>query len=219
MFFFHRQAFLSWILIIDNFALDEQELATARRVKLLCIPLNAKNSKTETMTLTKLEVWWHLIYKLYAHIGKFANPVLTQFLNFCFGPLGDTPLLSAKFNVIASPGKRFLKTRIVAVDALLQLLTDNEEHLKVVKSSLNKTIPSPVSVDVFQEHYKIFIHCIGEAILAINQLSQEECEPRSRVTVILWTTLINRVMVIEDETSKVGKTYRESMKILLRHKR
>ncbi|XP_046745702.1 telomere-associated protein RIF1 [Diprion similis] len=190
-----RQAFLSWNLIVDNFALDEQELATVRRVKLLCIPLNAKNSKTELMTLTKLTVWWHLIYKLFKHIEKFTSPVLTQFLNFCFGPLGDTPLLSSKFNVIPSPGKRFCKTKLVAIDALLQLLSANEKDLELTKSSLEEKLPSPVSTEVFKQCYKPFVHCVGEAMLALTHM---ELETRGEIIAILWKTLLARTKDIGD---------------------
>lgn len=214
-----RKAFLSWKLIVDNFALDEQELATARRVKLLCIPLNAKNSKTESMTLTKLEVWWHLIYRLYNHVGKFTNPVLTQFLNFCFGPLGDTPLLSSKFNVIASPGKRFSKTRLVAIDALLQLLTDNKEDLKLVKSSLVKSsleerIPAPVTSEVFQECFKAFIHSVGEACLSLAQFVHRELETRGQIISILWKTLLARIRDVKDEAAK-AQMYKEVMSLVV----
>ncbi|XP_046597042.1 telomere-associated protein RIF1 isoform X1 [Neodiprion lecontei] len=190
-----RQAFLSWNLIVDNFALDEQELATVRRIKLLCIPLNAKNSKTEMMTMTKLTVWWHLIYKLFKHIEKFTSPVLTQFLNFCFGPLGDTPLLSSKFNVVPSPGKRFYKTKFIAIDALLQLLSANEKDLELTKSSLEEKLPSPVSAEVFKLCYKTFVHCVGEAMLALTHM---ELETRGEIIAVFWKTLLARTKDIED---------------------
>ncbi|XP_029051883.2 telomere-associated protein RIF1-like isoform X1 [Osmia bicornis bicornis] len=195
-----RQAFLSWKLLVDNFALDPQELATARRIKLLCIPLNAKNSKTELIAITKLEVWWHVIIKLYKDISKFVNPVLTQFLNFCFGPLGDTPLLSAKCDVIASPGKRFYKTKIIAVDALCQLLVPKQENHSVFSSILEERLPHSMTDAVFQECYKSIIHSVGEALLVLSQLTDSEMKNRYQLGKMLWTSLINYV-----QESKMGK--------------
>lgn len=210
-----RQAFLSWKLIVDNFALDEQELATPRRVKLLCIPLNAKNSKTEVMTLTKMDVWWHLILKLYNHIQTFSESVLTPFLNFCFGPLGDTPLMSSKYNVIASPGKRFPQTKIAAVDALMQLLTDDKDDLDLVKSSLEERLPAPVSDTLFQKCFKPFIHSSGEALLALAQVTHVGSDTRMRTSEILWRTLFARVKKITNEAARV-LMYKEIMLLVVK---
>lgn len=179
--------------MIDNFALDNQELATARRIKLLCIPLNAKNSKTELIALTKLEVWWHLIIKLYKDIAKFATPIISQFLNYCFGPLGDTPLLSAKFEIVASPGKRFYKTKLVAVDALYQLIVKREDIQTVCTPILEEKLPNSISDAVFQECSKSIIHSIGEAILILGQHTDEEMKNRFRIGKQLWTSLMTYI--------------------------
>ncbi|XP_020287403.1 telomere-associated protein RIF1 isoform X2 [Pseudomyrmex gracilis] len=195
-----RQAFLSWKLLIDNFALDHQELATPRRIKLLCIPLNAKNSKTELIALTKLEVWWHLIIKLYKDIAKFATPVITQFLNYCFGPLGDTPLLSFKFDVVASPGKRFLKTKVVAVDALCQLVVKKEDLIAVCAPMLEERLPHPISDEVFQECTKSVIHSIGEALLILGQLTDQEMKNSFQLGKKLWTNLLTYISNTKLET-------------------
>ncbi|KAL6423859.1 hypothetical protein ACFW04_010356 [Cataglyphis niger] len=195
-----RQAFLSWRLLIDNFALDHQELATARRIKLLCIPLNTKNSKTELIALTKLEVWWHLIIKLYKDIAKFATPVITQFLNYCFGPLGDTPLLSSKFEVVASPGKRFFKTKVVAVDALCQLVITKEDLFAVCAPMLEERLPYAISDEVFQECSKSIIHSVGEALLILGQLTDQEMKYRFQLGKTLWANLMIYIKNIKLET-------------------
>lgn len=201
---FYRQAFLSWKLLIDNFALDHQELATPRRIKLLCIPLNAKNSKTELIALTKLEVWWHLIIKLYKDIAKFATPVITQFLNYCFGPLGDTPLLSFKFDVVASPGKRFLKTKVVAVDALCQLVVKKEDLIAVCAPMLEERLPHPISDEVFQECTKSVIHSIGEALLILGQLTDQEMKNSFQLGKKLWTNLLTYISNTKLETKVIN---------------
>ncbi|XP_076177307.1 uncharacterized protein LOC143151700 isoform X2 [Ptiloglossa arizonensis] len=206
-----RQAFLSWKLLVDNFALDPQELATARRIKLLCIPLNAKNSKNELIALTKLEVWWHVIIKLYKDISKFVNPVITQFLNFCFGPLGDTPLLSSKFDIVASPGKRFFKTKVVAVDALCQLLVTKQENT-VFSPILEERLPHSISDSVFQECYKGIIHSVGEALLVLSQLTDAEMKNRYQLGKILWTSLVNYIQ--ETKMEKKELTYKDMVLVI-----
>ncbi|XP_076766359.1 uncharacterized protein LOC143433108 isoform X2 [Xylocopa sonorina] len=207
-----RQAFLSWKLLVDNFALDPQELATARRIKLLCIPLNAKNSKTELIALTKLEVWWHVIIRLYKDISKFVNPVITQFLNFCFGPLGDTPLLSSKFDVVASPGKRFFKTKVVAVDALCQLLVTKQENHTVFSPILEERLPHSISDTVFQECYKSIMHSVGEALLVLSQLTDAEMKNRYQLGKILWTSLVNYVQ--ESKMEDKGIMYKDMIRVI-----
>ncbi|KAL0107662.1 hypothetical protein PUN28_014756 [Cardiocondyla obscurior] len=199
-FIMRRQAFLSWKLLIDNFALDHQELATPRRIKLLCIPLNAKNSKTELIALTKLEVWWHLIIKLYKDIINFINPVIVQFLNYCFGPLGDTPLLSTKFDVVASPGKRFFKTKLIGVDALCQLLVAKEDLLTIYSPMLEERLPHTMSYEMFQKCSQSVIHSIAEALLILGQLTDKEMKNRFQLGKTLWTSLIIYVRNVKLET-------------------
>nr|XP_031848183.1 telomere-associated protein RIF1 [Nomia melanderi] len=207
-----RQAFLSWKLLVDNFALDPQELATARRIKLLCIPLNAKNSKSELIALTKLEVWWHVIIKLYKDIHKFVNPVVTQFLNFCFGPLGDTPLLSSKFEIVASPGKRFYKTKIIAVDALCQLLVNNQENTPVFSPILEERLPHSITSSIFQDSYKSVIHSVGEAWLVLSQLTDSEMKNRYQLSKILWASLVNYIQ--ESKTEMKDLIYRDLILVI-----
>ncbi|XP_076293103.1 uncharacterized protein LOC143215143 [Lasioglossum baleicum] len=207
-----RQAFLSWKLLVDNFALDPQELATARRVKLLCVPLNAKNSKSELIALTKLEVWWHVIIKLYKDISKFVNPVIAQFLNFCFGPLGDTPLMSLKFEIVASPGKRFYKTKIIAVDALCQLLVTKQENSTVFSPILEERLPHSLTNATFQECYKYFIHSVGEAWLVLSQLTDAEMKNRHQLGKTLWSSLVNYIQ--ESNTQLQETIYKELLMVI-----
>lgn len=191
--------------MIDNFALDNQELATLRRIKLLCIPLNAKNSKTELIALTKLEVWWHLIIKLYKDIDDFVNPVITQFLNFCFGPLGDTPLLSTKFDVVASPGKRFFKTKMVAVNALYQLIVPKEENsASVCPPILEERLPNTISHAVFLQCSKSIIDSTGEALLILGQLTDQEMKNRHMLGKILWRSLMKYITDVKLERKVIN---------------
>lgn len=156
------------------------------------------------IALTKLEVWWHLIIKLNKDITKFATSVIAQFLNYCFGPLGDTPLLSSKFDVVASPAKRFFKTKVVAVDALYQLIIGKEERtVRSFAPMLEERLPQPISDAVFQECSKSIIHSVGEVLLILGQLTDQEMKNRYQLGNTLWTNLMMYIKNIKLET-KVG---------------
>ncbi|XP_038192478.1 telomere-associated protein RIF1 isoform X2 [Arvicola amphibius] len=57
-------AFIAWKSLIDNFALNPDILCSAKRLKLLMQPLSSIHVRTETLALTKLEVWWYLLIRL-----------------------------------------------------------------------------------------------------------------------------------------------------------
>ena len=194
-----RQAFYSWKLLVDNFALDPLELSSARRIKLLCVPLIAKNSKTEVIAFAKFEVWWHLIVKVFNDLPKFVTSVLAPFLNFCFGPLGDTPLLSSTLDICASPGKRFPKTKLASLDALLQLLTAKEANYGVFVPVLEERVPNPVTTLTFQESYKTFTHSVFEAFLILGQFDEKEIPNRKRIGELLWRSLMSKIEETSDE--------------------
>ncbi|XP_043271304.1 telomere-associated protein RIF1 isoform X2 [Venturia canescens] len=198
-----RDAFGSWKLLVDNLALDMTELPTKRRVKLLCVPLTLNNSKSELIALKKLEVWWHLISKLYQYILPFAEQVVTPFLNFCFGPLGDTPLLSSKCDIIPSPGKRFYKTQISAIDALLQLLVADQNERILMASELEDKLPSSVNDELFKQCYKAFIHSVGEAVMIIFKFNDNEMKHKEEICTILWSNLIRYVRTMNQEIKNV----------------
>lgn len=213
-----KQAFYSWKLLVDNFALDPQELASARRIKLLCIPLIAKNSKTEMIAFAKFEVWWHLIVKVYNDLPKVINAVLIPFLNFCFGPLGDTPLLSSKLDICASPGKRFQKTKLASLDALLQFLTPSDTTTSTKESIsrafhpvLEERIPHSVTIHIFQESYKTFTHSVFEAFLILGHFEETEVPNRHLVSTILWKNLMLKLDESKNDTkvrnSQVSKHF------------
>nr|XP_040150233.1 telomere-associated protein RIF1 isoform X3 [Ictidomys tridecemlineatus] len=61
-------AFIAWKSLIDNFALNPDILCSAKRLKLLMQPLSSIHVRTETLALTKLEVWWYLLMRLGPHL-------------------------------------------------------------------------------------------------------------------------------------------------------
>ncbi|XP_023586158.1 telomere-associated protein RIF1 isoform X2 [Trichechus manatus latirostris] len=61
-------AFIAWKSLIDNFALNPDILCSAKRLKLLMQPLSSIHVRTESLALTKLEVWWYLLMRLGPHL-------------------------------------------------------------------------------------------------------------------------------------------------------
>ncbi|XP_039183837.1 telomere-associated protein RIF1-like [Crotalus tigris] len=57
-------AFIAWKSLIDNFALNPDILCSAKRLRLLMQPLSSIHVRTETLAVTKLEVWWYLLIRL-----------------------------------------------------------------------------------------------------------------------------------------------------------
>lgn len=192
---FYRQAFLSWKVLIENFALDQRELATNRRIKLLCTPLHAKNSKTESMVLTKLEVWWHLICKIYPSLSELVDSVLMPYLTTCFGPFNNNkPLFIQKTEANVSLGKKFVPTQLYAIDTFLQLIVSVEDGKELISSNVQK-VSGPVGNSIFEKMYKVFIHCFGEIIVILSQLPEkdEHFRNKTKVCEVLWDSLIKRI--------------------------
>lgn len=87
--------------LIDNYSLNEAYIAQPKHVKLLVIPLTATISKIDAVTVKRFEVWVYLIKAMKQN----AIACFSQFLNFCFGPLRENPLLEND-GTPAGPGKR-----------------------------------------------------------------------------------------------------------------
>ncbi|XP_023247300.1 telomere-associated protein RIF1 [Copidosoma floridanum] len=187
-----KQAFLSWKCLIDNFALEPRELATVRRIKLLCVPLNAKNSRTEVMVLTKMEVWWHLLIKICSSLSEFTDTVLVPFLTICFGPFGDKPLFVQVNDSSAALGKKFVKTQIFAIEALAQLIVNNDLS-KIPASIVNENLPNTVNNAVFEKIYKILIYCFGESIVLLGLSPNDVITNKPLMVTIMWENLLARI--------------------------
>nr|XP_045369035.1 telomere-associated protein RIF1 isoform X1 [Camelus bactrianus]XP_045369036.1 telomere-associated protein RIF1 isoform X1 [Camelus bactrianus]XP_045369037.1 telomere-associated protein RIF1 isoform X1 [Camelus bactrianus] len=97
-------AFIAWKSLIDNFALNPEILCSAKRLKLLMQPLSSIHVRTETLALTKLEVWWYLLMRLGPHLPanfeQVCVPLIQSTISIDSSPLpqGNSP------RVATSPG-------------------------------------------------------------------------------------------------------------------
>ncbi|XP_041940581.1 telomere-associated protein RIF1 isoform X1 [Alosa sapidissima] len=84
-------AFFAWKSLIDNFALNPEILCSAKRLKLLMLPLSSIQVKTEPLLLTKINVWWYLVVKLGPNLGSNFEQVGVALLQNTI-PQDATPL-------------------------------------------------------------------------------------------------------------------------------
>ncbi|KAM3607607.1 uncharacterized protein V6R79_010545 [Siganus canaliculatus] len=82
-------AFIAWKSLIDNFALNPDILCSSKRVKLLMQPLMSINVRTETLLLTKVEVWWYLVVQLGPNLSSNFDQVSVPLLQSTIG--SDSP--------------------------------------------------------------------------------------------------------------------------------
>lgn len=66
-----------WLFL---FLFFKEILCSAKRLKLLMQPLSSIHVRTETLALTKLEVWWYLLMRLGPHLPANFEQVTSQVL-------------------------------------------------------------------------------------------------------------------------------------------
>ncbi|XP_010135024.1 PREDICTED: telomere-associated protein RIF1, partial [Buceros rhinoceros silvestris] len=107
-----KMAFIAWKSLIDNFALNPDILCSAKRLKLLMQPLNSIHVRTESLALTKLEVWWYLLLRLGprlpANFEQVCVPLIQSTLSVDSAALqGTSPRLPAnQSSASANPAQK-----------------------------------------------------------------------------------------------------------------
>ncbi|XP_063115129.1 telomere-associated protein RIF1 isoform X2 [Cavia porcellus] len=96
-------AFIAWKSLIDNFALNSDILCSAKRLKLLMQPLSSIHVRTETLALTKLEVWWYLLMRLGPHLPANFEQVCVPLIQSTISDSSTSPPGNSS-RVAASPG-------------------------------------------------------------------------------------------------------------------
>lgn len=82
----YRQCALEhWKYIIDCFALNPAVLNNSKRIKLILVPLKSTDTRTVDFSITKIELWWHLLNRLGPDATMRFQEVTLPLLHFCFG--------------------------------------------------------------------------------------------------------------------------------------
>ncbi|XP_053453588.1 telomere-associated protein RIF1 isoform X2 [Nycticebus coucang] len=97
-------AFIAWKSLIDNFALNPDILCSAKRLKLLMQPLSSIHVRTETLALTKLEVWWYLLMRLGPHLPANFEQVCVPLIQSTISIDSSASPPGNSSRVAASPG-------------------------------------------------------------------------------------------------------------------
>ncbi|XP_004415384.1 PREDICTED: telomere-associated protein RIF1 isoform X2 [Odobenus rosmarus divergens] len=97
-------AFIAWKSLIDNFALNPEILCSAKRLKLLMQPLSSIHVRTETLALTKLEVWWYLLLRLGPHLPANFEQVCVPLIQSTISIDSNASPQGSSSRVTASPG-------------------------------------------------------------------------------------------------------------------
>ncbi|XP_032713649.1 LOW QUALITY PROTEIN: telomere-associated protein RIF1 [Lontra canadensis] len=97
-------AFIAWKSLIDNFALNPEILCSAKRLKLLMQPLSSIHVRTETLALTKLEVWWYLLMRLGPHLPANFEQVCVPLIQSTISIDSNASPQGTSSRVAASPG-------------------------------------------------------------------------------------------------------------------
>ncbi|XP_045335737.1 telomere-associated protein RIF1 isoform X1 [Leopardus geoffroyi] len=97
-------AFIAWKSLIDNFALNPEILCSAKRLKLLMQPLSSIHVRTETLALTKLEVWWYLLMRLGPHLPANFEQVCVPLIQSTISIDSNALPQGSSSRVATSPG-------------------------------------------------------------------------------------------------------------------
>ncbi|XP_045874671.1 telomere-associated protein RIF1 isoform X5 [Meles meles] len=97
-------AFIAWKSLIDNFALNPEILCSAKRLKLLMQPLSSIHVRTETLALTKLEVWWYLLMRLGPHLPANFEQVCVPLIQSTISIDSNASPQGTSSRVATSPG-------------------------------------------------------------------------------------------------------------------
>nr|CAD7425811.1 unnamed protein product [Timema monikensis] len=180
-------AFTCWQYLITKFLSNSMD-DLDRKVKLLLMPLTASNTKTPELTRKKLDVWWHLVRRLEGRTD-YLERVVVPFLNYCFGPLKETPFPSyQKTPLLGSPGKREPSNHQACISAMFGILSRNPRR----KEDGDLLDPPPVvllqSPESFLKISRPVIHSVGECTLIMIINKGEESRVRQ-----LWALLMCHV--------------------------
>ncbi|XP_061294198.1 telomere-associated protein RIF1 isoform X4 [Bos javanicus] len=97
-------AFIAWKSLIDNFALNPEILCSAKRLKLLMQPLSSIHVRTETLALTKLEVWWYLLMRLGPHLPANFEQVCVPLIQSTISIDSNASSQGSSSRVATTPG-------------------------------------------------------------------------------------------------------------------
>ena len=179
-----EEAFRSWIVLMDNFALETRTLTNPKRIKLLLMPLVQRNVSSEAGVRVKFDAWWHFIVLLGpSNMGATMETVVMPFMRFCYGQSelrvkeqqeksrqeGKSP------GTPLSPAKNHSALEKLCLDALIQLLCPRPLHSIIPKPSLSETITeTAITPALLCEHLDDILFSVREATRLVKPANRSD---------------------------------------------
>lgn len=166
------EAFLCWRVLIKIFAAYD-ELTSAKRLRLLLIPLRTSQSRSSHVSGIKLRVWWYLLTCLDHELPKSFDSAVEHFLAFM---LGGGPR-----NLATGLAHNYQTARELALPCLVALwgVESSEPLQRLMRELRLETLvqPSPLmSVEVFQQHWKPLLAAAVSGLKLLTENDATEAE-------------------------------------------
>ena len=168
-----QAAYGSWMVLMDNFALNPVILNNLKRIKLLMklFVVPNSNSYSEAAVTQKFNAWWHLIFLLGPNVSVFCDIVLVPFLRFCYGPKYSSKCPSDVLNdkdqspmTPLSPAKKYSGLDKLCLDALVQLFASRPLSTAIPKTHLSGSLKNTVfTYDSAMGNAEVIFHALLEA--------------------------------------------------------
>lgn len=210
------KSFVCWRKLIEVFG-SEGQLLYPKKIKLIIMPLTATPSKTPELASAKFDCWIYLINHISTDLCVDPHLCLIPYLLFCFGPIGDTPLLGHKQNLPATyPGKLYVEIRLPVVLALITLLGPPTLSIQALikERKLPETRPSMDMVRCFPNCRSEIIYSCAEATILIYNVHNISLNQQAALTRNLWENLF-ALIDTEDQLLKAMVLVLESVQALI----
>lgn len=199
-------AYNSWMVLMDNFAMNPTVLVTKRRVKLIVRPLlGTISNRTEDQIQLKFDAWWHYFGLLGPALKTQVESVIIPFLQFCFSSTVNDN--SSKNNgEPQSPAKKFSSLRKKCLEAAA-ILCCGLNHVKATCLDISKFVEKGVLLEGvidsndFIDHYSTILQCITEVYETLQFQNKLEIEQFSTVikTIGTWAEKVANDREIKDK--------------------
>ena len=167
------RSFQSWMVLMDNFALDRKILTAKRRVELMVRPFLLNNARSEASLKVKFTAWWHLISLLGPDDSAVTEPVIIPFLRFCYGPAVQPGSSPGTPSTPSSPARRHSALERLCLEAVLQVVAGRPGDLPA--SPLSSQLPGPAFPGLqFVTHFRPLMHAVTEASQVVNPGSRSD---------------------------------------------
>ncbi|CAH1156235.1 unnamed protein product [Phaedon cochleariae] len=174
-----------WKELIDNASLDQNHICSSKQIKLLITPLRAKFSKQEVVICKRFDTFVYLLEKL----QQKAMLCLPEFLEFCFGSIGDNKNCSRSGQGRSIP-QLWIKSTKVLVEIIGHSHGNSIDCLNT--KDIIKLEEPIINHRNIQTCYKIIINSVSESCILLKDVEMDS--KRMEVIKCMWVTVFDLVV-------------------------